>query len=184
MNQVANYSQTDWTLWYSGLPNNKVLCKSRTITPMQQVVDTNKYQQINLTDPVKGNIYTTVQIAQNIYIFDSDVDADNHGQIMEDFPPETTSYNSNPCVLMKGKYMKVVCGNNATIAEVVLHPFSYVGVVDPSETYDLKMHSFGDNLSNSNLWVWVIVFIIIAAILAAVGFIIFHYRLKIKEKFL
>ena len=146
MNQIANYSQTDWTLWYSGLSDNRVLCKSGAITSMQRVTDTNNFQQINLQYNPTDSMRATVYIDQNIYIFDADKISTDVYAIPGSIPQDGV-YGVNkpiPYVIMDGKFIQVTAKKN--MSEAIIYPYGYAGVIDTSATYELTDHAFGEGL--------------------------------------
>ena len=121
--------------------------KAKTITEIEKVTDPTNERQLNMVEETKGSINLSVGIDQNIYIFDSDKDvAENVYKIPKDIPPSESAYGSSPCILINDKLVRIVVSGN--ISEVILHPYSYVGVVDESLMRTVKSDSFGKALTS------------------------------------
>ena len=181
MNQVANYSHTDITLWY--VTDKKVLCKAGKMTSIPQNT-TDAGKMIHTTHPKYGDLSVAVAFNQNIYVFDSDIDGDltSSKAISSNFAPDVTAYGMTPCIMSDGKFVKVSYSGSVP-AEKILNWYGYKGTVDTTTTYDLSKHKFGDGLS-SNMWLIIlIILIIVGVIAAAAGLGIYIYRDKVRKMF-
>ena len=190
MNQIANYSQTDWTLWFT--VGEEAICKSGTITSIKRPINSNNYRQINLQySATTALLLATVTTEQNIYIFDADKNIDTKGPIPSTLPKDG-SHDSGltPYVIMDGKFIQVTAKKN--VSEAVFYPYKYAGTIDTSATYELTDHAFGDNIDkikikaqaqdptkkSKNYFIWI--FAIIFTVFIILGILVFIFRKNIK----
>ena len=196
MNQIANYSQTDWTLFYKNNPSNKILCKSGTINSISQIISLESQQELDITKD-KISLYCLVGSNSNIYIFDSNTDSKSI------ICPSGFSSTSAPYVLLNKIFTKVIASVN--ISEEIIYPYFYKGQIINVDTYDLSTHTFGENIDKINpipdivpdpekkkelpaesisdkpkTWIFVLIFIIIISI--CIFLVVLVYRKEIKNK--